>query len=228
MNILKNVFSKNYINKYNKKISYLGPNNKLKVEYFLFTRLLISICLFIFSLFIPKYGLIIAIVLSLSFYYIYTLVLLDNKIKVRSDKLYDETILFLDMLKLSYKSTKDLKSSLDIVSNKIGNSIALTFRKYLGNNKYNNDLNYVFNCVIDTIPNNDIRKSLIDLKESDYNVNSIDNIIVELKDKNLILVKQSNQFRPIIMLFVGLLFLGVIFALLFNINELVNYFTSLV
>ena len=155
MNILKNVFSKKYINKYKRKVSYLGPLSKLKVETFLVTRLLVAITLFILSLLVPKYGLVIAIASSLIFYYLYTLVLLDNKIKIRSDRLYDEAILMFSMLRLSYNTTKDLKNSLDIVSNKIGNSLALTFRNYLGNNKYNNDLNYVFTSVINTIPNID-------------------------------------------------------------------------
>ena len=228
MNILKNIFSKKYIDKYKRKLSYLGPYNKLKLEYFLFTRLLISIVLFMICLLVPKYGLLLAIVISISFYYIYSLFLLDNKIKIRSDKLYDEAILMFSMLRLSYNNTRDLKKSLDIVSNKIGNSLAMSFRNALGNNKYNNDLNYVFKVVIDTIPNLDVRKSLIDLKESNFNINSIDNIIDELKDKNLILVRQNNQFKPFILIIVGILFLSVIFLLLFNINEIVTYFSNLV
>ena len=226
MNILKNLFSKNYINKYKRKVSYLGPNSKLKVETFLVTRLLVSITLFILCLFIPKYGLLLAIITSILFYIHYTVILLDNKIKVRSDNLYDEAILFFSMLKVSYNNTNDLKLSLEIVSNKIGNSLAVVFRNYLGNNKYNNDLNYVFKKVIETIPNIDVRKSLIDLKESNYSIDTIDNILIELQDKNLILVKQYNQYRPLLVIFIGLLFLVSIFFLLFNINEIVNYFIN--
>jgi hypothetical protein len=228
MNILKNIFSKKYINKYNKKISYLGPSNKLKLEYFLVTRLLISIFLFIVCLLVPKYGLLLALIISISFYYLYTLILIDNKIKIRSDKLYDEAILLFNMLKLSYNTTKDLKNSLDIVSNKIGNSLALSFRNAIGNHKYNNDLNEIFKAVIDTIPNIDVRKSLLDLKESNYNINTIDNILNELKDKNLIIVKQSNQLKPIGIIVIGVIFLSIIFALLFNINEIVDYLSNLV
>ena len=228
MNILKNIFSRKYINKYNKKISYLGPTNKLKVESFLITRLLISISLFIFSLLIPKYGLLIAIFVSVIFYYLYTLILVDNKIKIRSDKLYDEAILFYSMLKLSLESTKDLKSSLEIVSNKIGNSLALSFRNSLGNNKFNNDLNAVFMNVIDTIPNLDVRKTLIDLKESNNSMNTIDKNLDELKDKNLIIIKQANQLKLLLVIIVGLLFVSIIFLILFNISDIINYFTNLV
>ena len=228
MNILKNIFSKKYINKYNKKLSYLGLNNKLNLVNFLVSRLILTIVLFVLCLFIPKYGLLIALLVSIMFYYLYTLLLIDNKINKRSDKLYDEALLLFSMLKLSLNTTKDIKVSLETVVNKIGNSLALEFRRMLENNKYNNDINYVFNKVIDTIPNNDVRKSLIDLKESNYDVTSIDNIINELKDKHLILIRQSNQYKPLLILFIGLLFLIVIVLMILNINEIISYFNTLV
>ncbi len=228
MNTLKNIFSKKYINKYKKKISYLGLNNKLTVEYFLVVRLFISITLFILLLFIPKYGLLLALIGSISFYYLYTLILLDNKIKIRSDKLYDEAILFLNMLKTTLLSTNDLKVALDIVSNKIGNSLALEFRMMLGNNKYNNDLNYVFRKVIDTIPNSDVRKALISLKECSFDNETLDKILDELKDKNLILIKENIKIKLYFFIIVGVIFLSIITLLILNINDISTFISNLV
>ncbi|MBR1416634.1 MAG: hypothetical protein IJ572_02325 [Bacilli bacterium] len=227
MSGIKKIFSKKYITKYEEKIKYLGPNNKISLENFLLTRLFLSIVLLIICLIIPKYGLILAIIVAISFYYLYTSILIDNKIRIRNDKLYDEAILFFNMLKLSYDKTKDIKTSLEIVSNKLGNSISITFRKVLKNNRYNNDLKEVFSKVIETIPNKDVKNALVDLKECNNYYDCLERITENLKDKNVVILKSKYQFKPIILVFVSLVFISIICILLFNIYDIINYLNSL-
>ena len=225
--MIKNIFSKEYINNYNKKLKYIGPNNKIKLENFLLSRLFISFILVIICLLIPKYGIFIAIVVVPLFYFLYTNILIDNKIKIRSEKLNDEAILFFDMLYLALKQTNDLKLSLDIVTNKVGNSLAIEFKNILGNNKYNNDLNEVFKRVIDNIPNYDVRNALIDLEQSSNYCNTLDEIIDRLQNKNVVITHQKNIYKPIVITLISIIFILIICTLLFNANDIINYFNNL-
>lgn len=225
--MIKNIFSRKYINNYKQKLKYIGPNNKMTLENFLISRLFLTIILLVICLLIPKYGIILAIVLVPLFYFLYTNILIDNKIRIRNDKLYEEAIIFFDMLYLAIKQNNDLKNSLEIVTNKLGNSLSLEFKNILGNNKYNNDLNEVFKRVIETIPNYDVRNALVDLKESNNYLKTIDEILDRLQDKNIVLVKQKYLFKPIILTFIALVFIIVICYLLFNINDILNNFNNL-
>ena len=227
MNSVNNLFSKKYIKSYETKIKHIGPNNKMNASMFLLTRILITIILLVGLLLIPNYGLLLAVIICPLFYILYTKTLLDFKIEKRKKELYSESIIFYEMLKLSYNKTKDLKVSLDIVSIKLGNSLSIEFQKVLKNNRYNNDLKEVLTKVIETIPNDDVKKGLIDLKEgSDYN-KIMDNNIRLLQEKNAAIIKSDYQFKPIILVFGCIVILTIICILLFNLNNLLDYFTNL-
>ena len=223
--MIKNIFSKKYIKKYEKKLKYIGPNNKMKLDHFLLSRLFLSIILLIVCILIPKYGIILGFVVVPLFYFLYTIILVDNKISKRSDKLYEEALVFFNMLKLAYIQTNDLKISLDIVTNKLGNSISLEFKKLLANNKYNNDLNEVLKMVIDTIPNYDVRNQFVDLKENNNYLETIDNIINNLRIKNASVIKQKYQYKPVVLSFVSIIFIFVICYLILNSYNIINYFS---
>ena len=225
--MIKNIFSRKYINNYKQKLKYIGPNNKIKLENFLLSRLFISIILFVVCLLIPKYGIIISIICVPLFYYIYTHILINSKIKIRNDKLYDEAIIFFDMLYLAIKQTNDLKISLDIVTNKLGNSLAIEFKNILGDNKYNNDLNEVFKRVINNIPNYDVRNAIVDLKESNDYLTTIDKILNRLQTKNITLNKNKLVYKPIIISVISIIFIIIICYLLYNANDIVSYYNSL-
>lgn len=225
--MIKNVFSKKYINNYKKKLNYIGPDNKIQLENFLLSRLFISIILLVVFLIIPKYGIYLAIIFVPLFYFLYTDILINKKIRVRNNKLYEEAIIFFDMLYLAIKQTNDLKISLDIVTNKLGNSLSIEFKNILGDNKYNNDLNEVFKRVIDSLPNYDVRNALVDLKESDDYLLTLDEIIQKLQAKHELVTRNNYSYKPIVITFVALIFIISICYLLFNANDIVNYFNNL-
>jgi len=227
MNSVRNIFSKKYIRKYERKIKYLGSKNKINLNTFLLSRLIIEIILSIICLLIPRFGLLIALIVVISFHYIYTYILIDNKILIRTDKLYDETIMFYNMLSLSLKDTNDLKISLEIICSKLGNSLTREFKKLLANNKYNNDLKEVFTKVIDTIPNIDVKNTLVDIKESDNYLKTIDESIKILQDKNVILVKDRYKYKPIYLTIISSFFISLISMLLINFYNILAFFNNL-
>lgn len=227
MNSVRNIFSKKYIKKYEQKIKYLGPNNKIDLNSFLLSRLVIEIILVILCLLIPRFGLLVALIALILFHFIYTSVLIDNKLFARIDSLYDESIMFYNMLSLSLKDTKDLKISLEITCSKLGNSLTKEFKRILGNNKYNNDLKEVFTKVIETIPNTDVKNTLIDIKESDNYLKTIDESIKILQNKNVILIKDRYKYKPIYLIIVCMFFVVVISMLLLNVYTILDFFNNL-
>ncbi len=226
MNNLNNIFTKKYVNLYKNKINCLGPLNKIKVESFLISRLVLEIILFILFIFIPKYGIIISIISVILVHIVFTEVLIDSKLRKRNNKLYEETINFYIMLKMALKKTNDLKTSIEIVSHKLNNSIALQFKIIIKNNRYNNDIDEIFNNVIKTISNNDVRATLIDLKESSNYQKTIDKNIELLQDKN-ILIKQKYQYKPIILFIFAVIILIIIIMIIFNIYSIKDYIIKL-
>ena len=206
MNLEEKIFRKETIERYNQKISSLGPTSKLTITNFLISRFFIELVLFIMFLLIPKYGLLIGIIVTITFHFLYGYILIDSNIKLRNNNLYDESLIFFRMLKLSLKNTNDLRKSLEIVSTKSpNNSFAIEFAKTLQKNKYNSDLSLIFQDMQYKISNQDIIVSLIDLSKTSNPFNTLDNIINNLQEKNNILTKQKYSKLPFILSLISIM-----------------------
>ena len=201
MKIDEKIFRRSTIDRYNKKISTLGSNSNITTNNYLLSRLFIEILLLIICLFIPKYGLIVGIVLTILFHYLYEYLLLDQNIKIRNDLLYEESLIFFRMLKLSLKS-------LDIVTSKFRqNSFAMDFYYLLKKNNYNNDLNQVFKDMQLKVDNQDLKIALLDLSKTNDFDNTLDIIIDNLQNKSNLIIKQKYSKLPFRLTVLSLVFI---------------------
>ena len=207
------IFKKSTIEKYDKKIKSLGSYSKISVTNFLVSRLFIEIILFISLLLIPKYGLLIAIIVTLIFHFLYEYLLIDESIKYRDNYIYDEALIFFTKLKLSIIKTNDLKKSLEVLLKNDNSLFVKDLRKSFNKNKYNNDLSLIFNDMLKRINNQDIIVSLIDLKETNNYLPTIDKIINELEEKDILLSREKYKKIPFTLSIVSISFI-VIFALI--------------
>ena len=207
------IFKKSTIEKYDKKIKSLGSYSKISVTNFLVSRLFIEIILFIALLLIPKYGLLIAIIVTLIFHFLYEYLLIDESIKYRDNYIYDEALIFFTKLKLSIIKTNDLKKSLEVLLKNDNSLFVKDLRKSFNKNKYNNDLSLIFNDMLKRINNQDIIVSLIDLKETNNYLPTIDKIINELEEKDILLSREKYKKIPFTLSIVSISFI-VIFALI--------------
>lgn len=223
MNLADRIFSRIKIDNYKKKIKLLGKKNKITVNNFLLSRLFIEIILFLICLLIPKYGIIISIISVIIFHYLYTYLMLDSNINIRSKELFDEALIFFQMLKLSISTTKDLRKSLEIVSNRIDNSLAYDFREALSKYLYVNDMDLIFKDVIGSNPNQNVKTALLDLEQTNNYTLTLDKIIDELQQQNSILVKQKYQSLPIVLSVLSLVYIIAIVTLLIKIPDILTY-----
>ena len=226
MNIEERIFRKDTINKYNNKINTLGPTSKITTTNFLMSRLFIELLLIIVCLFIPKYGLLIGLIITIIFHFGYEYLLIDNSIKIRNNNLYDESLIFFRMLKLSLKSTNDLMKSLNIVSSKcVDNSFAIDFNKLLMKNNYNDDLNKVFKDMQDKIANKDIIIALIDLSKTNDYEKTLNNIIANLEEKNNILNKEKYSKLPFTLTILSLIFIISFIIIVIKLEYILSFFS---
>ena len=223
MNLADRIFSRIKIDNYKKKIKLLGKKNKITVNNFLLSRLFIEIVLFLICLLIPKYGIIISIISVIIFHYLYTYLMLDSNINIRSKELFDEALIFFQMLKLSISTTKDLRKSLEIVSNRIDNSLAYDFREAFSKYLYVNDMDLIFKDVISSNPNQNVKTALLDLEQTNNYTLTLDKIIDELQQQNSILVKQKYQSLPIVLSVLSLVYIIAIVTLLIKIPDILTY-----
>jgi hypothetical protein len=214
MNIVKRIFRSSTIKYYSKKISSLGASSKLTVYNFLLSRLFIELLLFILLFFIPKFGIIIALISVILFHNLYPYFLIDSNISIRNNDLYDEALIFFQMLKLSLKSSNDMRKSLEIVALKLNNDFAKDFDKSLKKNKYNNSLLLVFKDMENKTSNQDIIVSLIDLSESnDYDL-TLNKIIKNLQQKNKQIIKRKYTQLPFKLTIISITFVFSIILLI--------------
>ena len=79
-NFVKVLYPKKYLVNLNKKIRRLGINNKIRIDTFLITRLLMEFIIFIVLLLIPVYGIILSFLFTILFHYLYEDVLINSRI----------------------------------------------------------------------------------------------------------------------------------------------------
>ena len=200
------IFTKKTISKYEKKIKSLGSFTKLSVTNFLISRLFIEIIIFIVLLLIPRYGLLFAIITTIIFHYLYEYILIDEKIKNRDNYIFDDGLIFFEKLKLSYLKTKDIKEALELIIDD-DNSFCKDLKTSLNKNKYNNDISLIFRDMQRNINNEDIKVCLIDLSETNDYINTLDNIINDLQEKDILLTKEKYSKLPMSLSIVSIIFI---------------------
>ena len=84
-NFVKTLYPKKYLLSLNKKIKRLGIDNKMNLDTFLLTRLLIEFALFIGLLLIPVYGIFLSFLFTVLFHYLYEDLLINSRLIKRSE-----------------------------------------------------------------------------------------------------------------------------------------------
>lgn|SRR5574344_2445084 len=223
MNLANKIFSNKTISDYEKKIMYMGPDNNMSAANFLLSRLLLDIFIFAVLFIIPKYGLLISILGTGLFHYMYYYFLISIKIKKRYKSLYDEALIFFELLKLSFKETNNIYTSLSIISYKLNNSMARELKKIIIKNKYTEDLNNIFKCFIQTLPNEDVRISLIDLSASSDYLSTLNKIIKNISEKDILVLKQKYNKLPLLLSIGSILIIICIILILIFMPNIINY-----
>lgn len=167
------IYRKKTINRFENKIKLLGSNCNYNVFNLLNTRLVVSILIFITFWFAFDKGFIIAPVCTILFYKFYEYFILDRELKKRSQKLENEAIFYFESLNLSLENSKNLKSSLELVSNNIEGELSIEFKKTLAEVKIGKSFTESLNSMKERIPSDVINNMILCLSQSSLYENSL-------------------------------------------------------
>lgn len=171
--MFKRLYSKKLIKRIEKKINLLGTDCDYDVFTFLNVRLITTILLFIIIFTSFQYGYIISIVFVIMYYFLFEKILLDDKIKKRSNRLNINAIYFFEVLTLSLQTGRNLAEAISITINSIDGELSLEFKEALRETKYGKSLSESLTDMQKHIPSDSINNIIVTLTHANMYGSSI-------------------------------------------------------
>lgn len=209
-NFVKTLYPKKYLHSLNKKIRRLGIDNKMNLDSFLITRLLIEFILFIGLLLIPVYGIFLSFLFTILFHYLYEDLLINSRLIKRSEVIKDNFLTFIKLYLLGLGKNNDSYLVFKTVSKNINNDLTKEIN-YL-NQKYNN-YNDVVTNLINVIPEMSFDDNILMLSSKDTKQASLAILADIEQDKKTDLEKKINVI-PVKIVTLSILFLAIVLLII--------------
>ena len=197
-NFVKVLYPKKYLVNLNKKIRILGINNKIRIDTFLITRLLMEFIIFIVLLLIPVYGIILSFLFTILFHYLYEDVLINSRIIKREQVIRNDLETFIKLYLLGLNQNNDAYLLFKMVSKNLDSDLTREI-VYL-NKKYNN-FNDVVTNLISVIPEYSFSDDILMLSSNDTKISAEGILNKILADKKVMQEKIISSIPVKIVLF---------------------------
>ena len=227
--LAKRIYTKNSIDKLDKKIKLLGINNKINTISFLNFRLITSIIIFFICLFTFKhYGYLLAPTLTFLYYYLIYYFCIEYRIKKRIKKIESDASTFFEVLTLAVESGNDLARAITITSNNISSELSSEFKTAINEVKYSKTLNEALKSMRERIPSDNVNNMILNISEASlFGGNIIDtlhNQIDFLAEKRVQSVRGEINKLPMKISIMSVLFFIPLILLLILSPVLINLF----
>ena len=200
---VKVVYPKKYLLTLSKKIKRLGNENKMRIDTFLITRLLIEFVMFIGLLLIPVYGIFLSFLFTILFHYLYEDMLINSRLLRRAEIIKSDLENFMKLYLLGLERSNDAFLIFKMVSRNIDNDLTKEINYLLP--KYNNYNDIVTN-LINFIPEFSFSDSILLLSSKDTKEAATSIIEKTEQDKRIELEKNINSI-PVKIIFISIIFL---------------------
>ena len=200
---VKVVYPKKYLRTLSKKIKRLGNENKMRIDTFLITRLLIEFVMFIGLLLIPVYGIFLSFLFTILFHYLYEDMLINSRLLRRAEIIKSDLENFMKLYLLGLERSNDAFLVFKMVSRNIDNDLTKEINYLLP--KYNNYNDIVTNLV-NFIPEFSFSDSILLLSSKDTKEAATSIIEKTEQDKRIELEKNINSI-PVKIIFISIIFL---------------------
>lgn len=200
---VKVVYPKKYLLTLSKKIKRLGNENKMRIDTFLITRLLIEFVMFIGLLLIPVYGIFLSFLFTILFHYLYEDMLINSRLLRRAEIIKSDLENFMKLYLLGLERSNDAFLVFKMVSRNIDNDLTKEINYLLP--KYNNYNDIVTNLV-NFIPEFSFSDSILLLSSKDTKEAATSIIEKTDQDKRIELEKNINSI-PVKIIFISIIFL---------------------
>ena len=223
----RKIYNDKTIKKTQRKMKLLGFNKGMDPIRFLNLRLFTTFIVFFVVLYITSFGYILAPIISVLYYFLCGKILLDNKIKKRSEILEDEAMHFFEVLTLSLETGRNLEEAFLVTINSVSSSLSLEFKEALREVKYGKSLTEALIGVQERIPSETINNIILTLTQADLFGNGIIdtmyNQIDYLREKRKLEVKAAISKVPIKISIISVLFFVPLILLLILAPVILNY-----
>ena len=200
---VKVIYPKKYLLTLSKKIKRLGNDNKMRIDTFLITRLLIEFVMFIGLLLIPVYGIFLSFLFTILFHYLYEDMLINSRLLRRAEIIKSDLESFMKLYLLGLERSNDAFLVFKMVSRNIDNDLTKEINYLLP--KYNNYNDIVTNLV-NFIPEFSFSDSILLLSSKDTKEAATSIIEKTEQDKRIELEKNINSI-PVKIIFISIIFL---------------------
>ena len=208
--LITRVYNKKYIEKQRKKVKLLGIGDRTNVYDLILVRLLTTILLFILCFVTFNYGYIIAPVAAFVYYFLFTLLTIDDKLKKRTIKLEGEAMHFFEVLTLSLETGRNLVEAIDVTTANVSGALSQEFKETVREVSFGKSLNEALSDMQYRIPSDTINNIILSLTESNLYGNSIIknlyNQIDFLREKRKMEVKGRISKVPILISVISVFF----------------------
>lgn len=198
--LIRYIYRPKTIDKYTKKQKLLGFSNR-NVNSFLYNRILLSFILFFILLALTNFNILISLIVTSLFYYLFSYFSYDYQINKRSKKLERDAIDFFEILILSLESGNNLVNSLKITTENIENELSREFKISLKELEYGKSFHDAFSDLKNRIPSDTVQNiilSIIDSYTSGGNIIEIlKNQIDFIQNKRMMDIKGTINKIPI-------------------------------
>ncbi len=208
--LIRKIYSEKYIDKQIAKIKLLGTGNKMNVYKLIIGRLASSIVVFMLILYLFKYGYILAPIITLLYYILFSRIALDNKLRERTIKLEGEAMHFFEVLTLSLETGRNLVEAIDVTTSNVSGILSNEFKETVREVSFGKSLNEALSDMQARIPSDTINNIILSLTESNLYGNSIIqnlyNQIDFLREKRKMEVKGRISKVPVLISVISVFF----------------------
>ena len=208
--LIRKIYSEIYIDKQIAKIKLLGTGNKMNVYKLIIGRLASSIVVFMLILYLFKYGYILAPIITLLYYILFSRIALDNKLRERTIKLEGEAMHFFEVLTLSLETGRNLVEAIDVTTSNVSGILSNEFKETVREVSFGKSLNEALSDMQARIPSDTINNIILSLTESNLYGNSIIqnlyNQIDFLREKRKMEVKGRISKVPVLISVISVFF----------------------
>ena len=170
----KNIYSTSSIKALESKFNYLSYDKKIDINEFLTVRIILSLLIFIVSIYYFNSGYFIAPILTFLFYIFFEYICIDVKIKKRARKLESDAIFFFEVLNLTIQSERNLKLCISITSKSIDSDLSTEFKRMLDEVGYGKSLTEGLRDLMKRIPSKSVCNVILNIIEAKEFGNSIE------------------------------------------------------
>lgn len=180
----------------NSKLKLIGSK---KTNLFLWARIITSILVYILCLFTLDFGYILGII-CMTIWYNSFMIILDFKIKERSEKLESEALEFFEILTLSLESGKNIEGALESTTSSINSELSKEFKQTLYEIKFGKDISNAFYDMRLRIPSDVINNIILNIVEANKFGNGVISTMYDqieyLREKRVLNIREKINKIP--------------------------------